>query len=1054
MPTTLGEKAVGSIVTLNENGVPQNYIVVHQGNPDVGLYDSSCDGTWLLRQNIYADAQWNSTDNSTFITAIVNTNYLPDLISIYDVGIAGSIKTVKIPYCVGNGSSTVNSGSNGWECQLFLLGGYELGWTQVTNSNFPIDGNVLSYFQGTSTTDSKRISYLNNNPTAWFLRSQYTTATYNVFAVSTSGGINFRDPTLPYGIRPAMILPTTMTVNDDNSIQNPTITTGQVPVGSIVKVKENGVPVDYIVVNQGIPQNSPLYDESCNGTWLLRKDIYANAVWDAGNENAYGPSDVNTNYLPNTILPLYDSDFQNVIKQVKIPYVNGTGSSPVASGADGLSTKLFLLGGYEVGFSQSDSQLIPIDGTKLDYFLSGTGTDANNKRNAKLNENISMWMLRSPNTYDTNSIWRIAVDGYDTPFANISSGIRPAFILPTNLLIDSDNNILSQSFTITVPQVFMQGQPIPISWTPWTLSASGTITYTIERNTGSGWTQVATGLSATSYSDTAQSGWTSVQYQIAPVVDGTNAPSFQSAVIPGVADAVLAISGIDGNLGTLTSNVQYTVVSNTGNQISLTRTVNGAQVVTIQVDSGFSYSIPIADLPTGTGTIIITASVEDTSQEIQTATRTWTYYKTPINIPSTGGIAQLTQNGQNIWPVTVPDAVEAPVYLGGNLNAALNKLGQAALYTKIGSPKYSEVTVDLSKVKVGDEVQLPYNGKMVSHIVVHIGNPDPSMYDASCNGVWLLRKDCVAQGQWNNPRISTLNNSTIITTMQGYVVNYDSSVQTSIKTVKIPYCAGGGNSDINISDNGLQCQIFPLSGYEVGFTNQMPNLNELPIDGAILSYFENTALTDIKRIAKFNNIEAEWWLRSPNKSSPNYSFYVSTEGTTYYYNVNVSKAYRPAFIMPTTFSHTYFVDSNNNVHPSQEYTTGGSITDVFGYDVPICQYEVGSYVGTGTYGSGSPNSLTFSFEPKVVLITSGATNSMIKPVFNIFINGCQYGYGNLFLSSINAGSGTTGTNLNYIGYASSSVVFSNQGISWFNLNSDASYQLNAPGIPYNYIAIG
>ena len=37
-------------------------------------------------------------------------------------------------------------------------------------------------------------------------------------------------------------------------------------VGDIVKLTENGTPVEYIVVNQGIPENSGLYDASCNGT--------------------------------------------------------------------------------------------------------------------------------------------------------------------------------------------------------------------------------------------------------------------------------------------------------------------------------------------------------------------------------------------------------------------------------------------------------------------------------------------------------------------------------------------------------------------------------------------------------------------------------------------------------------------------------------------------------------------------------------------------------------------------------------------------------------------
>ena len=39
---------------------------------------------------------------------------------------------------------------------------------------------------------------------------------------------------------------------------------GNVPVGQVVKLKENGSPVNYLVVHQGRP--SSIYDASCNGT--------------------------------------------------------------------------------------------------------------------------------------------------------------------------------------------------------------------------------------------------------------------------------------------------------------------------------------------------------------------------------------------------------------------------------------------------------------------------------------------------------------------------------------------------------------------------------------------------------------------------------------------------------------------------------------------------------------------------------------------------------------------------------------------------------------------
>lgn len=50
---------------------------------------------------------------------------------------------------------------------------------------------------------------------------------------------------------------------------------GAKAVGSIVKIKVNGAAKDFIIVHQGKP--SSVYDDSCNGTWLLMKDIYENA---------------------------------------------------------------------------------------------------------------------------------------------------------------------------------------------------------------------------------------------------------------------------------------------------------------------------------------------------------------------------------------------------------------------------------------------------------------------------------------------------------------------------------------------------------------------------------------------------------------------------------------------------------------------------------------------------------------------------------------------------------------------------------------------------------
>lgn len=211
-------------------------------------------------------------------------------------------------------------------------------------------------------------------------------------------------------------------------------------VGSTVKLKVNGTAKEFIVVHQGKP--SSLYDDSCNGTWLLMKDIYENRVWQSGNINKYESSDIHT-YLNNTFLNLFESNIRDAIKQVKIPYrKNGGAGGTDQSGANGLSAKIFLLSGYEVGWTTSDYSYFPVDGAKLSYFESGPGTSANNKRIANLNGSAARWWLRSPYTGNTNYVWYVRSDGNcGSHYASSSLGIRPALILPSTLLVSDDGTV-------------------------------------------------------------------------------------------------------------------------------------------------------------------------------------------------------------------------------------------------------------------------------------------------------------------------------------------------------------------------------------------------------------------------------------------------------------------------------------------------------------------------------------------------------------------------------------------------------------------------------------
>ena len=220
MATTLGAVAVGSSVYMNINGVRTEFLVVHQGLPS-SLYDGSCDGTWLLMKNVYETRQWHNSNSNSYKASTIHTYLNGTFLNLFDADIKAQIKTVKIPYVNGTGSSAVASGSSGLSAQIFLLSGYEVGWTQSTDQYFPIDGACLSYFSGTSATDSKRIAYLNGTATRWWLRSPYTGVTRSAWYVLASGNCSSDRCSGSYGVRPALVMPTEMGVDDSGNVTQP-----------------------------------------------------------------------------------------------------------------------------------------------------------------------------------------------------------------------------------------------------------------------------------------------------------------------------------------------------------------------------------------------------------------------------------------------------------------------------------------------------------------------------------------------------------------------------------------------------------------------------------------------------------------------------------------------------------------------------------------------------------------------------------------------------------------------------------------------------------------
>lgn len=293
---------------------------------------------------------------------------------------------------------------------------------------------------------------------------------------------------------------------------------------------------------------------------------------------------------------------------------------------------------YVVGFNYHNDPFTVVEKT-----VSANNTSAELTIPMTYNGNIVDWVTPLVYVYDTNGksngVYGSRVDVYFSP-------------------------------TITVPSLAMQEQQITVTWT----AVDGATGYTLQRkaNTDADWVEVYTGQ-ALEFTEEVGT-WSTVQYRVQATFSSGPGGWGTSKVVPVVSASALVISGQDGDLGTLTADVPYTVSTDTGKPITVERKVNGQVVASIEASSNFAYDIPIYDLPTGAGTIILTCSVTPEGQAPVQAERKWTYYKAPVLFPQTGSTAQITKEGKNVYPLTIAEAVRTPQYMGGSLDKTLELL--------------------------------------------------------------------------------------------------------------------------------------------------------------------------------------------------------------------------------------------------------------------------------------------------------------------------------------------------------------------------------------------
>lgn len=228
------------------------------------------------------------------------------------------------------------------------------------------------------------------------------------------------------------------------------------------------------------------------------------------------------------------------------------------------------------------------------------------------------------------------------------------------------------------------------------------------------------------------------------------------------------------------------------------------------------------------------------------------------------------------------------VFIRGRLGFQTRKGGAQAMVTPVaGQPA--------SAFPVGTPLAIPMtDGSVQKRIVVHQGNPSPGVYPDSCNGVWTWEAGYGEIRQWSSKLNDYANSSGNAYLNSDYLNKFAPLFRDRIKTVKIPYRPGSGESmTINSGENGLEVRCFYLSGMEVGWP---AGADALPICGAKLDYFDAGEGPDSKRAKS-----EYWWLRDPFCSSSTlYAWAVYRDGSLHNaMDCSTGKLSLPACIIPS-----------------------------------------------------------------------------------------------------------------------------------------------------------
>ena len=201
-----------------------------------------------------------------------------------------------------------------------------------------------------------------------------------------------------------------------------TTTLGNKSTGSLIKIKENGVLVDFYVAKHD-------YESGLNGsgrTLVVRKDCYDTRAWHSSNVNAWASCALRS-WLNGDYLNMLDADIRGVIGTTKYYYTPGNGSTSVTTRSDAVFQLSVTELGKTASYANAEGTALPIASTLQIAYRNGSA--------------VVQW-TRSPYTSNGNNACYLNTNGYvGNNDCTVTRGSRPAFTLPSSLSVSDDGTV-------------------------------------------------------------------------------------------------------------------------------------------------------------------------------------------------------------------------------------------------------------------------------------------------------------------------------------------------------------------------------------------------------------------------------------------------------------------------------------------------------------------------------------------------------------------------------------------------------------------------------------